>query len=196
MSNLTHTIENNEDSRIEWADVQGFVGKYRVSADGRVLSMKRKHINERVLKPYLANHGYLLVSLIRGKWWSIHRLVATAFIPNPENKKTVNHKNGIRHDNRVENLEWATQSENILHSFRELGRKFVNKSGADSPNCKPVIAILPSGEKKWFAAGSLAAKELNLSRGMICQVLKKERKHTKNIKFKYARRNSTPSGIV
>jgi len=52
----------------------------------------------------------------------IHRLVAQAFIPNPENKRTVNHKNGIRDDNRLCNLEWTTHSENNIHSFKVLGR--------------------------------------------------------------------------
>lgn len=61
----------------------------------------------------------------------IHRLIAIAFIPNPDNKKEVNHKNGIRTDYRIENLEWVTRTENQIHSWENLGRKahMIGKSG-------------------------------------------------------------------
>ena len=70
--------------------------------------------------------GYYEVGLRKNgikKYYLVHRLVAQEFIPNPENKPQINHKNGIKTDNFIENLEWVTNSENILHAYRVLGRK-------------------------------------------------------------------------
>lgn len=101
----------------EWRQVE-FFKSYEVSNLGRIRSQKNNKII--VLKGGIDYSGYIIVSLREGyiqKTKTIHRLIAIAFIPNPENKLTVNHINGIKTDNRVENLEWATYSENLLHAF-------------------------------------------------------------------------------
>ncbi len=108
--------------------------------DGSVYSLK----TGRKRNLWKTRHGYLQISLTKGNGtiktsYLVHRLIADTFIENPENKKTVNHKNGLKDDNRVDNLEWATQQENVRHARDILGVKFV-KSGFEGANAR----FLPS----------------------------------------------------
>lgn len=112
-----------------WKDVPGFEGRYQVSNLGQVKSLERKvksckgekTVYSRILRPFVDPKGYCRITirdLQNHKYcFQIHRLVAKAFIPNPDNKPQVNHKNGNKTDNNIENLEWVTSRENISHSF-------------------------------------------------------------------------------
>lgn len=121
----------------EWRDVLGSNGIYQVSSFGRVRSYNNRHHAKMQNPKYIKGHnlkGYIQV-YISGKMKLVHRLVAEAFIPNPEEKPFINHKDGNRDNNYIDNLEWVTQSENMRHSYDIL------KQPLPPGNPKPVKCI-------------------------------------------------------
>lgn len=144
-----------------WKEIPGYNGDYFVSNKGKVKSYKN---GARIMKPSYSskNSPYQQVQLYKnGKYKTekIHRLVAGSFIPNPEQKKVVNHKDGNPKNNNVKNLEWCTLSENTLHSWHVLGRPYggfkrkikcieTGKIYPSLSSCARELGVNPSGVHK------------------------------------------------
>ena len=150
-------------SDIEWKTIEGF-DLYDVNRLGQV---RRK---AQILRPGAIPTGHLTVGLCVGKGkpksMYVHRLVALAFLdPAPEGKPLVNHKNGNPKDNRLENLEWASYSENIMHGYRSNGRR--------NP-CELKIAAIDAdtGELVMsFRSIAIAARAMGIKPGSIASAI-------------------------
>jgi hypothetical protein len=179
-------------------DVLGYEGLYQVSNYGRVKSLERKNIfycglrkehlerptEEKILNYNKSNRGYLQVCLTKdgkSKTYTVHRLVAKAFLPNLKNKKQVNHIDGNKENNSIDNLEWVTSSENNKHAFI---------TGLNKPhNMRKVNQYDLQGNfiKQWNSITDfLKENNLNLKNSNITTCCKGKRKNAYGFIWKYA----------
>lgn len=192
-----------------WKDIIGYEGLYQVSNLGRIKSVDRyvkhpiyglMHIKERILKFGISGNGYLIVGLYRdGKQTPklVHRLVAEAFIPNPNNLTDVDHLNTNRTDNRVENLRWCTHKENqnnpksIVH-FSECKqgenapKPMKGKFGKEHNTSKPILQYTIDGQliREWYC-GMDVQRELGINQSNIAKCCRGKYKSSGGYRWKY-----------
>ena len=159
-----------------WRDIPGYMGVYKISNLGNVRRYGRKH-NLRCME----RNGYFVVHLSNGKakWFYVHRLVALAFIPNPDALPQINHKNEIKTDNRAENLEWCTAHYNTNYGTRN---KRIQRNRSF-----PVAQLDINGKiVNVFFGISEAQRITGIDRPNICKCLKGKTKTAGGYKWKYA----------
>lgn len=164
-----------------WKDIAGWEGSYQISTYGRVKSLK--YGKERILKPSKNSSGYLTVGLsIESRTFSkaIHRLVAIAFVPNPDNKLQVNHKDENKLNNNVNNLEWVTAKENSNYGTRI---KRISEK-----NSKPIKVIYRDNTYEIWDSATIFAREYGnvVKEKKIVEVLKGRNKTHAGLRFEYA----------
>lgn len=187
----------------EFKDIAGWEGFYQISNYGRIKSLERFapiryrggrmgkiFVPERIKATTIMQTGYEFLRLWNAgssKFFLVHRLVAMTFIPNPENKRFVNHKDGNPSNNRLDNLEWCTTSENMLHAFKYLGRQVHNKGKEphESHFAIKVKSIDDHGIERLFDCITYAAKFHNVDGSMISKVLRGKFQKTKGVNFQY-----------
>ena len=169
------------------ASIDGFPNYY-VTETGDIYSINYLNAGRVHKLTPINNKGYLKVALYNnGKcsFFQVHRLVAKAFIPNPENKPQVNHKNGVKTDNNVQNLEWVSCKENIIHAFRVLGKKFPSRSGKNHPRAKIVLQMKGDTIIAEYFSTREAHRETNINQGHISECCRGKRNKAGNFKWRY-----------
>lgn len=155
---------------MEWRKIKGF---YKVSDNGQV-SYKNK-----ILKPGLGGNGYLTVNIGRGNSKSIHRLVAEAFIPNPDGLPCVNHKDENKTNNRVDNLEWCTPGYNVNYGEANNKRCYTERIGT-------IYQYTLDGRLYWlWRSATECSKITGFSQGNISAACGGRRKTAHGFKWSY-----------
>ena len=180
----------------EWREIEGFP-RYQVSNYGRVKSFTNPH-KPKILRPHRLKSGYLMVHLATGSEWGscqtecvrIHKLVADAFIPNPENKCHIRHINQNRADNRVENLKWVTREESANDPITKANRMAAVPQRVEKLS-KPVLVYDEDlNLLSAFTSTAETARKLNLQQGNIVNVCSGSLKHYRHLIFSYTPLNS------
>ena len=181
-----------------WKSIEGTKGFIQVSAEGKVRSLLSG--TPRILKTSIDNKGYhrIRVTIEREKkTFKLHREVAKAFIPNPDNKPQVNHKDGNKNNNSATNLEWVTNKENCNHAIKNgLWDSVIEGSRKENESRRKPIIGHYVGENQAYSRyfKSIAEAERYIGSRHITDVLKGKRRQVKGWSFEYAE-GVMPNGI-
>ena len=175
-------MDNQQPSRIEWRTVIEY-DRYEVNQFGDIRHKERK----RVLTQRPNNGGYLYVNFnIEGhrKNFAVHRIVANAFIPNPNNYPEVNHKDGDRTNNNVTNLEWVSSSQNKIHAYQKEENRASRGKQVEQYSLQGILL-------RTFISASEAARFIGCSVGAISNCCKGRTKTSQGYVWKYAEGSTT-----
>ena len=186
-----------------WKDIEGYENLYQVSTMGNVKSLNfNKTSIEKILKPRDNGNGYLTVCLWKNNAYKhkyIHRLVCETFLPNPENKPCIDHVNCVRSDNRLENLRWATYTENLTNPITRKRNSDTHREiyqGENNPNygnrgklnslSKPIVQLDLFGNiiNLWHSAKD-AERECGFDASTITKCCKGKKQTHKGFKWMY-----------
>lgn len=171
-----------------WKTIEGYEGLYEVSSLGRVRSLNYNRKSETKLLSIANHNGYLRICLSKNNEKTnlfIHRLVAKTFIPNPENKRQVNHIDGDKTNNNVNNLEWTTPSENIKHA---INMGLLPKLLPYKRKYKVIQYDLNGNIIKIWDSAKEVKKALNISNSQISKCAKGRLKTVHNYIWRYVKR--------
>lgn len=170
-----------------WKEVEGYAGLYEVSNLGRVRGVAREvrvrnrqhdtaKIRERMLSMKISNCGYLMCCLSKNgvdKRVVVHRLVAKAFLPHSHKKNCVNHINGVKTDNRQDNLEWVTNKENMSHAAR-MGLVASGESNGNSKLDKKTVLKIRASHIPRVVTFDMLAKKYNITKYTIAAIIQRK----------------------
>lgn len=187
----------------QFVPILGYEGFYEISPEGIIKSLprvvclkngKRVKYKGGVVSQRKNSNGYMYATLCKGgvrKHYGVHRLLAKMFIPNPDNKQEVNHINGVRHDNRLCNLEWVSHTENIQHAYSVLKTKpsMLGKYGKDHNRSKIILQIKDGKIIAEFYGFYEAKRKTGVNVSNICSCCKGNRREAGGFHWEYKKNN-------
>lgn len=166
-----------------WRDIEGYEGLYQVSSLGRVKLLDYRHTGKERIMKVRRNNGYLIVGLCRDgkqKTFKVHRLVATAFISNPENLPQINHKDEDKTNNIVENLEWCSAKYNCNYGIHN---KKISEMQTNHPNKSKKVLCIETG--KIYPSTRQVERDLGFNNGYISRCCLGEYKSAYGYTWRY-----------